>query len=104
MIVQKITYGIAITDRHGDPLTGLAELVAQIIEPWRESTWRVTCFSAQNPQFVLGIEAKISKYTDFDALHRQWEQSMATAPQKVRDLMAKLPLAEPDVVFLAGHL
>lgn len=103
MIMEKIAYGIHITDSFGNPRPGCEDLVAAIYEQEGEPIWLVKCYTDQAPQLLIGKEAKINKTTDFVALHNEWEALIQTIPQEILDLMAEAPLVEPDVDFMSGN-
>ena len=108
MIMEKIAYGIHITDSFGHARAGCEDLVSAIYAEFdniysARAPWLVLCYTDESPQLLIGLEAKISKTTDFAALHKLWEDRVTGMPSNVRALMASSPLVEPDVDFMAGN-
>lgn len=95
-----IAYGIPLTEEFGERLDGTDDVVDLIEDGNLGAKWVAWCPSAEGNQYVLGIElAYVSKNTDFEKLHAEWEQALATAPEEVREWAEQY---DPDVHVMSG--
>jgi hypothetical protein len=98
-VSREVAYGILLTDEFGGVLRGKADLFNAVEDPYGSHAWLVWCPSAEDNQLVIGVSARVTKATDFKALHERWEQALKTAPAEIQALAAG---HDPDVHFLAG--
>lgn len=116
MIVTDTAYGILLTDDFGGFFKSFREFKKFKPNDYFDDedyefpqicmdNFCVSCPSAEDYQFVLGISVHISKSMNIDEIHKEWLNYMENLPEEVKSILKNINPSdlEPDFQIMAGH-
>ena len=116
MIVTDTAYGILLTDDFGGFFKSFRDF-----EKFKPTSYHddddyeipeiclnnfcVSCPSAEDYQFVLGISVRISKTMNIEEIHKKWLEYMDNLPEEIKNVLKNIDSSklEPDFQIMAGH-
>lgn len=106
MIVTTTAYGVLLTGEFGRFFNIFSDF-SKLVQKEEMEQYFSSCPSAEDYQYVLGMDVSINKNMNIELIHKEWLEHMESLPKPIKSLIKKIekinPKAfEPDFQILAG--